>query len=151
MLKYGIPVDATNEYIKIRESTAIQSLKRFVMLFWIYSQSSIKYHPTPTMLPGYSILVNMMVFQECWVVQIVRTGSEKIVQRLGQDNMQVVVDPQLLFSRLQLIMIFGNGICILVCRVPIMTLMYLRHPIFLPTSLKVLLFPLIMSFKEKYV
>ncbi|KAK3173948.1 hypothetical protein Dsin_032818 [Dipteronia sinensis] len=29
MLAYGLPVDATDEYIKIGESTAIESLKRF--------------------------------------------------------------------------------------------------------------------------
>ena len=29
MLTYGLPADATDEYIKIRESTTIESLKRF--------------------------------------------------------------------------------------------------------------------------
>ncbi|XP_042386909.1 uncharacterized protein LOC121978664 [Zingiber officinale] len=29
ILAYGVPVDATDEYIKIRESTAIESVKRF--------------------------------------------------------------------------------------------------------------------------
>ncbi|XP_062080314.1 uncharacterized protein LOC133785068 [Humulus lupulus] len=29
MLAYGVPADATDEYIKIRESTALESLKRF--------------------------------------------------------------------------------------------------------------------------
>ena len=29
MLAYGLPADATDEYVKIRESTAIESLKKF--------------------------------------------------------------------------------------------------------------------------
>ena len=29
MLAYGVPTDATNEYVKIRESTTIESLKKF--------------------------------------------------------------------------------------------------------------------------
>ena len=29
MLAYGLPADATDEYIKISESTAIESVKRF--------------------------------------------------------------------------------------------------------------------------
>ena len=29
MLAYGVPVDATDEYVKIGESTSIKSLKRF--------------------------------------------------------------------------------------------------------------------------
>jgi hypothetical protein len=30
MLTYGVPADATNEYVRIGESTAIESLRRFV-------------------------------------------------------------------------------------------------------------------------
>ena len=29
MLAYGLPADATDEYVKIGESTAIESMKRF--------------------------------------------------------------------------------------------------------------------------
>jgi hypothetical protein len=30
MLTYGVPADATNEYVRIGESTTIESLRRFV-------------------------------------------------------------------------------------------------------------------------
>ncbi|XP_062118547.1 uncharacterized protein LOC133832185 [Humulus lupulus] len=33
MLTYGVPADATDEYIKIRESTALESLKQFCRAF----------------------------------------------------------------------------------------------------------------------
>ena len=30
MLTYGVAADSTNEYVRIRESTAVESLKKFV-------------------------------------------------------------------------------------------------------------------------
>ena len=30
MLTYGVPADATDEYVRIRESTVLESLRRFV-------------------------------------------------------------------------------------------------------------------------
>jgi hypothetical protein len=32
MLTYGVPVDATDEYVRIRESTTIESLCRFIAI-----------------------------------------------------------------------------------------------------------------------
>lgn len=34
LLTYGVAADATDEYLKIREFTALQSLQRFVRLWW---------------------------------------------------------------------------------------------------------------------
>ena len=43
MLAYGVPTDATNEYVKIGESTVIESLKKFCRtVMEIFSQQYLR-------------------------------------------------------------------------------------------------------------
>lgn len=68
MLAYGLPEGAIDEYIKIGESTALESLKRLCVLFSKSLVPDISDLLTLMMLQGYYILVNIEVFQESWVV-----------------------------------------------------------------------------------
>ena len=68
MLAYGLPADATDEYVKIRESTAIESLKKFCHAIVEIFQDNIFDLPMPIILQGYSTLESNGVFLECWAV-----------------------------------------------------------------------------------
>lgn len=65
MLAYDVPADATNEYIKIGESTAIESLKKFYQaIVEIFSEQYLR-SPTPNDVRDFFTLVKNGVFLEC--------------------------------------------------------------------------------------
>ncbi|KAK3231023.1 hypothetical protein Dsin_002904 [Dipteronia sinensis] len=68
MLAYGCPVDATDEYIKIGESTIIESLKRFCRALVEEFASEYLTSPNAVVVARLLRLVKIVVFQECWVV-----------------------------------------------------------------------------------
>ncbi|KAK2640705.1 hypothetical protein Ddye_028500 [Dipteronia dyeriana] len=151
MLAYGCPVNDTNEYIKIEKSTTIESLKRFCHA--VVEEFTGEYLRSPSAIdvarllrigkdrgfPGILGSIDFMhwKWKNCptaWAGQYAsHSGSLTII-------LEVVVDYDLWIWQ-----------HILVCLVQTMILMCSKHPIFFPTSLKVLLLQLIMLFKEKNI
>lgn len=68
MLAYGLPADATDEYVKIGKSTAIESMKRFCRaIVEIFSEQYLR-SPTTNDVARLLYIGRQRGFQECWEV-----------------------------------------------------------------------------------
>ncbi|KAK3228734.1 hypothetical protein Dsin_000615 [Dipteronia sinensis] len=65
MLVYGLPADATDEYIKIGESTTIESLKRYYHVVVEEFADEYLRSPTATDFARLLHITKIVVFQEC--------------------------------------------------------------------------------------
>ena len=97
MLAYGIAADSVDDYVRIGESTAIESLKGFVKaVVAVFSDEYLK-SPNDHDIARLLDRVKIMVFLECWGALIVCIGSGRIVQLHGKRCILAISASQQLF------------------------------------------------------
>ena len=84
MLIYALSTDATNEYIKIGESVAVESCKRFYCaVVEVFAKRYLR-SPTSNDVVRLLHIGKIVVFQECWAARIVGIGGEKLSNDMGK-------------------------------------------------------------------
>ena len=103
MLAYGVAADFMDKYVRIAETTATTSLKKFITaVVAIFLEEYLR-------SPNNEDIAKTVDFQACWEVLIACIGNGKIVKLHGKGCIVVIFVSQVLFWKQWLRMIFGYG------------------------------------------